>query len=68
MLGVKEYENGTIEFNPNYFSEVGNCTLTGLKFRGNSYNLVLNDKTYTVYQNEKFIARKVYSEKIILKP
>jgi hypothetical protein len=67
-LGIKEYENGTIEFNPNYFSEVGNCKLTGLKFRGNSYNLVLNDKEYAVYQNGKLVSQKVYSEKTIIKP
>ena len=68
MLGIKEYENGTIEFNPNYFSEVGNCTLTGLLFRGNSYNLVLQDKAYTVYKNGKLVAQKVYSEKTVVKP
>ena len=67
MLGVKEYENGTIEFSPNYFSEVGNCKLTGLKFRENIYNLILNDKEYMVYQNGKLISQKVYSEKTTIK-
>jgi hypothetical protein len=68
MLGVKEQENGTIEFNPNYFSEVGNCRLTGLKFRENSYDLIINDKDYSVYKNGKLISQKFYGVKTLINP
>ena len=68
MLGIKEFENGVIEFNPYYFSEVGNCKLTGLKFRGNSYDLILNDKDYLIFKNGNLISQNFHGHKTVIQP
>lgn len=66
LMGVKPHDDGTIEFNPNYFAEVGNCRLTDYNFRGNKYSIIVTPTQYTVLKNGEVAAVKKYGEKTIL--
>jgi hypothetical protein len=66
IFGVWPREDGKIEFNPYYHSDLGNADLTDFQFRGDSYDVNLREDHYLVKKNGTSVARRMYGEKFLL--
>jgi hypothetical protein len=60
IFGVKPHQDGSLNFNPFYHSDLGNSELTDFRFRDNSYDVFLNSDVYSVKKNGTVIATNRY--------
>ncbi|HUX97276.1 MAG TPA: hypothetical protein VMV47_16190 [Bacteroidales bacterium] len=65
-FGIK-IDNDILTIAPNTHEDMGITTLKGLKFKGNSYNIQINMKSFSVFQNGIHISTKPFGEKLEFK-
>jgi len=46
--------------------DIGVATLRNLKYKGRTFGIQLDRKTYSVFENEKLLATKFYGESVII--
>lgn len=64
LFGVRPHKDGTIEFNPFHHQEMGCSELRDFRFRGNSYDVILNDTSYEVWKNGELLAESRYGRTV----
>jgi hypothetical protein len=62
-FGIKIEEDRMI-IRPFNHEDIGTATLKNVKFRGNTYSIHLERKTFTVYENNHEIATRFYGESL----
>jgi hypothetical protein len=60
-FGFRPHVDGSLSVAPAYRQELGNARLTGYKFRGHSYDVVLGPWDYEIFQDGKFASRADYA-------
>ncbi len=61
-FGFRPHVDGSLSVAPSYRQELGNARLTGYKFHGHSYDVVLGPWDYEVFQDGKFAKRADYAK------
>ena len=59
-------DNDRMIISPNTHSDLGTTTLRDFKFKGNSYNIQIRKREYSVYCNGKHLATRAYGESVIV--
>jgi hypothetical protein len=62
VFGLRPHVDGTLDVAPSYHHELGQARLTGYKFRGHSYDVVLGPWDYEVFRDGKQVARSNYAK------
>jgi len=62
-FGIK-IENDVLTIQPNTHEELGVTTLRDFKFRGKTYNIQINIRNFSVFQDGKLIAIKPFGESV----
>lgn len=65
MFGIN-IENDTLTFKPNTHEELGLTTLSGFKFKDKSYNIQINKRNFTVFQDGKHLATKLFGDEVLV--
>ena len=52
--------DGELEVSPSYHQELGEAKMTGYRFRGHSYDLMMGPWGFEVYQDGKLAAHHSY--------
>jgi hypothetical protein len=63
VFGVK-MEEDKLTIKPFNHEDIGEATLKNIKYKGRSFSIQLNRKTFSVFEDEKLIATKFYGEKV----
>ncbi len=61
VFGLRPRVNGTLLVSPSYRRELGQAKLRGYRFRGHSYDIVLDPWEYEVYRDGKIATRRDYA-------
>jgi hypothetical protein len=56
-----------LTISPNYSEEMGVTTLSDFKFKGKSYNIQINCKSFSIYQDGRYVTAKPYGESVEFK-
>jgi hypothetical protein len=64
VFGLRPHLDGTLVVSPSYHQELGQARLTGYRFHGHSYDVLLGPWDYEVFQDDKPVARADYSKSI----
>jgi Mannosylglycerate hydrolase MGH1-like glycoside hydrolase domain len=62
VFGLRPQANGSLDIAPSYRHELGVARMTGYKFRGHTYGVVMGPWNYEVYRDGQLAARNVYGE------
>ena len=60
VFGLRPHVDGTLEVSPSYHQELGQARVTGYKFRGHSYDVVLGPWDYEVFRDGQQVTRMNY--------
>lgn len=60
VFGLRPHVNGSLDISPAYHHELGVARMTGYRFRGHTYDVVMGPWRYKVYQDGRLAARNVY--------
>ncbi|NOU59873.1 MGH1-like glycoside hydrolase domain-containing protein [Marinifilum caeruleilacunae] len=60
-------EGDTLSIKPFNHEDIGEAILSNIKFKGRTFGIQLNRKTFLVYENDKLIATKFYGESFLIK-
>ena len=63
-FGVK-MEEDKLTIKPFNHEDIGQATITDIKYKGRTYGIQLNRKTYSVYEDDKLIVTKFYGEEVV---
>ena len=66
IFGIKPHENGSLDINPFYHADLGNSELFDFRFRGNSYDIILNSDCFSVKKNGIVFATNKYGNRVII--
>jgi Mannosylglycerate hydrolase MGH1-like glycoside hydrolase domain len=61
-FGLRPQNNGSLEISPSYHHEMGHATMTGYRYRGHSYSVLMDSRGYSVYRDVNLAARNPYGE------
>jgi hypothetical protein len=64
VFGLRPHVDGSLDVSPSYHHELGQARLTGYKFRGHSYDVVLGPWDYEVFRDGKLVARPPYGKTV----
>jgi hypothetical protein len=59
-FGLRPKMDGKLEVSPSYHQELGEAKMTGYRFRGHSYDVVMGPWGFEVYQDGKLAAHHPY--------
>ena len=62
-----DIQRDILEIQPNHNEEIGEATLSNIKFQGHNFSIKMERKYYTVYVDGVKLDRKFYGEKTIIK-
>jgi len=62
VFGLRPHKNGSLDIAPSYHHELGVARMTGYKFRGHTYGVVMGPWNYEVYRDGQLAARNVYGK------
>ncbi len=65
VFGLQPHQDGSLDISPSYHHELGVARMTGYKFRGHSYDVVMGQWNYEVYRDGKLAAHSVYGKPAI---
>ena len=68
VFGLRPHRDGSLDVDPSYHQELGQARLTGYKFRGHSYDVVLGPWDYEVFRDGKLQIRTNYGRPTELSP
>lgn len=66
IFGVK-MEEDKLTIKPYNHEDIGEATLKDIKYRGDSFSIRLEQKTFSVYKGDQLIATRFYGEKVVIK-
>jgi hypothetical protein len=61
VFGLRPHADGSLAVAPSYHRELGQARLTGYKFRGHSYDVVMGPWDYEVFRDGKLVKRTNYA-------
>ena len=64
VFGLRPQVDGSLEITPSYRPELGEAKLTGYRFRGSSYDVVMRTSGFEVFQNGKLAARQTFDKPV----
>jgi hypothetical protein len=64
VFGLRPQENGSLVISPSYHHELGVARMTGYKFRGHTYGVVMGPWDYAVYRDGQLAARNAYGKTV----
>lgn len=67
-FGLRPHLDGSLSVAPSYHRELGQARLTGYRFRGHSYDLILNSWDYEVFKDGKLVSRTGYGRSTEFSP
>jgi hypothetical protein len=62
VFGLRPHVDGTLDVSPSYHQELGQARLTGYRFRGHSYDVVLGPWDYEIFRDGQHVTRMNYGE------
>jgi hypothetical protein len=62
VFGLRPHLDGTLAVSPSYHQELGQARLTGYRFRGHSFDVVLGPWDYEVFRDGKLVTRTKYGK------
>ena len=62
VFGLRPHLDGTLAVSPSYHQELGQARLTGYRFRGHSYDVLLGPWDYEVFKDGKLVTRTNYAK------
>ena len=62
VFGLRPHEDGSLQILPSYHHELGQARLTGYRFRGHTYDVVMGPWDYQVYLDNKLAAKNTYGQ------
>ncbi len=62
VFGLRPHQNGSLDISPSYHHELGIAQMTGYRFRGHIYDVVMGPWNYEVYRDGKLAASSVYGK------
>lgn len=68
IFGLRPHQNGSLDISPSYHHELGVARMTGYRFRGHVYDVVMGQWNYDVYLDGKLAATNVYGKVAIFPP
>ena len=68
VFGLRPQLDGSLAVSPSYHQELGQARLTGYRFRGHSYDVVLGPWDYEVFRDGKRAARSTYANAVEFLP
>jgi hypothetical protein len=63
VFGLSPHLDGTLVISPSYHQELGQAKLTGYRFRGHSYDVLLGPWDYEVFKDGKLVTRTNYAKR-----
>ena len=67
-FGLRPHLDGSLGVAPSYHRELGQARLTGYRFRGHSYDVVLGPWDYEIFKDGKLATRSDYGKSIEFSP
>lgn len=67
-FGLQPHQNGSLDISPSYHHELGIARMTGYRFRGHVYDVVMGPWNYRVYRDGKLAATNVYGKLVAFPP
>jgi len=67
-FGLRPHLDGSLDVAPSYHQELGQARLTGYRFRGHSYDVILGPWDYEVFKDGKLTTRADYGKSIGFSP
>jgi hypothetical protein len=67
-FGLRPHLDGSLNVAPSYHHELGRAHLTGYRFRGHSYDVVLGPRNYEVSRDGKIAIQADYGAPIEFSP
>jgi hypothetical protein len=64
VFGLRPRNDGGLEVSPSYHKELGNARMTGYKFRGHAYDVMMNPQGFRVCKDGKLAAEHPYGEPV----
>jgi hypothetical protein len=68
VFGLRPHLDGSLDVAPSYHQELGQASLTGYRFRGHSYDVVLGPWDYEVFRDGTLVRRTNYAQSIKFSP
>ncbi len=62
VFGLRPNDDGSLEIMPAYHHELGEARMTGYRFRGHIYDVVMGPWDFEVYRDNKLAAKNTYGE------
>ena len=62
VFGLRPHEDGSLEVLPSYHHELGKAKMTGYRFRGHTYDVVMGPWDYQVFRDNKLAAKNSYGQ------
>jgi hypothetical protein len=62
VFGLRPHADGSLEVLPSYHHELGKAKMTGYRFRGHTYDVVMGPWDYQVYRDNKLAAKNTYGQ------
>jgi hypothetical protein len=66
LFGMRPQEDGTLVINPAYHSELGTARMRDFRFRGHSYDVVLKQKEFEVYEDGRLLGIKYHGDHLVV--
>jgi len=67
-FGLRPHLDGSLDVAPSYHHELGQARLTGYRFRGHSYDVILGAWDYEVFKDGKLAGRTPYGRSVEFTP
>jgi len=68
VFGLRPQEDGSLQVAPSYHHELGEAKLTGYRFRGQTYDVIMGPWDYEVYRDGKIAAKNAYGQSAAFPP
>ncbi|MCL5006274.1 MAG: hypothetical protein M1404_07035 [Acidobacteria bacterium] len=65
VFGLRPHEDGSLDIDPSYHHELGIARMTGYKFHGHTYSVVMGPWNYEVYRDGRLAVRNVYGKTVV---
>jgi hypothetical protein len=65
LFGIQPMEDGSITISPHYNKSLGKSKLTGYRFRGHIYDIMLNPTSFEVHRDGTCLGAKPYRDKVV---
>jgi glycogen debranching enzyme len=67
VFGLRPQKNGSLEILPSYNQMLGHAKMTGYRFRGHCYDVVMEPLEFRVYRDGELVTVNPYGKRVCLK-